>query len=277
MFTARCLEDDVIYTALAFSQLPLAERERKRQRLVCANLDCQGPAFFRRESRSGQAACFGARPHEPGCNESATDPQRLLGGEGEEVDELFNPGDRIELDLNFGAHQRVNVVPVQGAEGQRGPRAPRFVGDGDRPNAVAHKRLHPLLRTLIRQPAFATSEVEIGIPSRGVKTARNFFVAFDEARNKVSGNYYGFWGMVANAGLSNGTLWVNAGGRGDISFPMDTDLQDWLCERLDVTSQDLLEELAGCYMLVLGVLAISQNGKVFCAPESSGHIAIIKT
>lgn len=277
MFTARCLEDGVIYTALAFDQLPFHERERKRQQLVCANDDCQGPAFFRRESRSGQAACFGARPHVPGCIESAADPLRLRGADGDEVDELFNPGDRIEIDLNFGAHTRINVDPGANDGDARGPRAQRFIGDGGRPNAVSHRRLHPLLRTLIRQPAFARSEVEISVPRRGVRTAQNFFVSFEDARRQVVSRYYGFWGLVASAGFANGTLWVNAGGRSDISFPIDGELLDYICERLDCTQDEIPEEIPGCYMLVLGFLNVSLNGKIFCAPESSGHIALIKT
>ena len=108
MDIARCLIDGEIYQAHVFSQLPLGEREAKRQELICPNDDCKGPAFFRREARTGQAACFGAR-HVDGCNMAAAEPVRLQGAEGDEEDYLFNPGDRLEIDLGYGAHVRVNV------------------------------------------------------------------------------------------------------------------------------------------------------------------------
>lgn len=275
MDIARCLVDDQIYVALAFSQLPWDRREAMRQELICPNDDCKGPAFFRRESRSGQAACFGAR-HVDGCNMAAAEPVRLQGAEGDEADRLLNPGDRLEIDLGYGAHERVNVEALDGVDAEGNGRAARYVGDGARPNAVRRQRLQPLLRALILQPHYAEQDILVGIPDREPVRARELFVSFDDATEAVTGNFYALWGLIASARRAGNTLWLNAGGKASVSFPMNEELQATLQERLRVDQDGLAEELAGCYLLVLGRLARGgPTGKLYCTPESGAHIAVI--
>lgn len=276
MDIARCLLDGKIYEAHVFSQLPWEERETKRQELICPNDDCRGTAYFRREARTGQAACFGAR-HVDNCNMAAAEPTRLQGAEGNEENHLFNPGDRLEIDLAYGAYERVNVQAVEGGDAEGRRRAARYVGDGARPNAVRHQRLQPLLRTLILHPRYAEQDVLVGMPGRNPLPARDFFVSFEEATNVPVGNFYALWGLIASARHVGSTLWLNAGGRASISFPMDGALQSTLRERLNVNQEELAEELAGCYLLVLG--EIRRGGptdKIYCAPQSAAHIAVIR-
>jgi hypothetical protein len=276
MDIARCLLDGKIYEAHVFSQLPMGERETKRQELICPNDDCKGPAYFRREARSGQAACFGAR-HVDSCNMAAAEPVRLQGAEGDEEDYLFNPGDRLEIDLGYGAHVRVHVEAAEEADAEGRRRAARYVGDGARPNAVKRQRLQPLLRTLILHPRYAEQDVLVGIPGRNPVPARELFVPFEGATDVPTGNFYALWGLIASARYAGDTLWLNAGGKASVSFPMNGELQATLQERLDVNQEDLAEELAGCYLLVLGNLARGgPKDKLYCPPESEAHIAVIR-
>lgn len=276
MDIARCLLDGKIYQAHVFSQLLFDERETKRQELICPNDDCKGPAFFRRQARTGQAACFGAR-HVDGCNMAAAEPVRLQGAEGDEEDYFFNPGDRLEIDLGYGAHMRVNVEAAEGIDAEGHRRAARYVGDGARPNAVKRQRLQPLLRALILHPRYAEQDVFVGIPGRNPVPARELFVPFERATDVTTGNFYALWGLIASARYVRETLWLNAGGKASVSFPMDGKLQITLQERLNVIQEDLAEELAGCYLLVLGTLARGgPKNKLHCAPESEAHIAVIR-
>lgn len=276
MDIARCLLDGKIYQAHIFSQLAFGERETKRQELICPNDDCKGPAFFRREARTGQAACFGAR-HVDGCDMAAAEPMRLQGAEGDEEDFLFNPGDRIEIDLGYGAHERVNVEAVEGEDTEGRRRAARYVGDGARPNAVKRQRLQPLLKALILHPNYAEQDVLVGIPGRNPVPANELFVPFEEATDVPTGNFYALWGLIANARKAGDTLWLNAGGKASVSFPMDGNLQLTLQERLNVDQEGLAEELAGCYLLVLGNLGRGgPTNKLYCTPDSAAHIAVIR-
>lgn len=276
MDIARCLLDGEIYGAYRFSQFPPAERETKRQQLICPNDDCKGPAFFRREARTGQAACFGAR-HVDGCDMAAAEPVRLEGADGGEEDYLFNPGDRLEIDLGYGAHERVNVEAAEGADAEGRRRAARYVGDGARPNAVRRQRLQPLLKALILHPRYAEQDVVVGIPGRDALPARELFVPFERAADVPTGHFYALWGLIASARSVGDTMWLNAGGMASVSFPMNQELQTTLQERLDVEQEDLAEELAGCYLLILGNLSRGgAKGKLYCTPESEAHIAVIR-
>ena len=148
MDNAFCTVDNQTYTAYQFSQLDMSTISQFRKFLECPN--CHAPAFFRKKARNGQAACFGARPHNMGCIENAP-LSRLINGENDDEDVLHNDGQIIVLDLNYGAAEPVNHI-TEDMNGNGIGRGVRFSGNGDRPNAVAHRRLSTILRSLIFNP-----------------------------------------------------------------------------------------------------------------------------
>lgn len=270
MHIARWTVDNVVYPAEVFSALPAPDIALRRQQLVCPV--CAAPAFFRKAAASGQAACFGARPHVPGCNMAAPVALRIDAEAGAAEDRIQNLGRRIVVDLAFGAAQQVNPEPADGeAHGGRGAR--RFVGNGPRPDADAHKRLRPLLRTLIEVPAFATSEVEIEIPEQAPLRARQFFVALENAGARAQG-MRGYWGMVASAAYDQGDLWLNSGGRAAFSILLRAHIAAEVLKRYRIND---LEDLAGAYVLAVGTPTASGWGKPYCVPESAEHVAVILT
>jgi hypothetical protein len=60
MKLALCTLDQEQYDAADFADNSSDWIAKHRLHLEC--IACQGPAFFRKASTSGQAACFGARP-----------------------------------------------------------------------------------------------------------------------------------------------------------------------------------------------------------------------
>ncbi|MDA8455274.1 hypothetical protein M4R22_10925 [Acidovorax sp. GBBC 3334] len=269
MDIARCLLNDQLYYALGFSQLPVGEIEEKRQHLVCPV--CDAAAFFRKAAASGQAACFGARPHVPGCNMAAPVALRIVDGAGNLEDRIYNPGHRIVVDLAFGAAAQVNVDAV-GADVNGGGRgARRFVGDGPRPDADAHRRLRPLLRTLVEAPDFATSLVEIEVPGNDPTPAARFFLNFRDINGNHPGTR-GFWGMTASAAYDRGDLWINSGGRAAFSILLREPVAAQVLQRYRIAD---LEDFAGAYVLAIGSQLSTGWGKSFCIPESAEHVAIV--
>src|SRR5689334_22085988 len=103
-----CLVDGKTYSTKAFEELGDNVVLVYRRQLVCP--ECRGPAFYRKESTSGQAACFGARPHAANCDLAAVE-SRQGGGLGPDKEERINYGERIEVDFNFGAHPVDHVNP----------------------------------------------------------------------------------------------------------------------------------------------------------------------
>ena len=94
---AKCIEDGHIYSAVEFSGLVLTELARKRRLLQCP--ECGGPAFYRNMSPIGRAPCFGARPHVPGCSQSAYDQVHLLSIANE--DTPLNSSGKIVVDFHY--------------------------------------------------------------------------------------------------------------------------------------------------------------------------------
>jgi hypothetical protein len=268
MDIALCTEDGNQYTAHDFSRLLPLELQRKRRLLQC--IECFAPAFFRKESTHGQAACFGARPHAPNCSLRAFDNDLIAGTQGYD-DEIFNPGDRIVIDLNFGGiDQPINAEPTDGMNA-RG-RARRFVGSEQRPDAVMHRRLSSLLRTLISAPNFRYSEQIIEITDQGSLPAREFFVEFPFVTHQYSGQFRGYWGMLTDARFGvDGALWLNSGGRADISVCVQAEHVQDVMARYHMNDE---EDLAGAYILVLGTVRISSANKLYCIVEDPSMITI---
>lgn len=270
MDAARCTLDDVVYQAVRFATLSPADLSRKRRFLVCP--ECRGPAYFKKASRSGQAACFGARPHEDGCTLAAVEYEQNDIGPGDDQDILQNPGQRIVLDFNFGAqpNDRHNDPDEPHNVGGRGG---RFVGNGARPDAVMHRRLSTILRNLMISDQFRTSRQTIEVTGIGEFTVADFFVRFDSVAPIHDNQYRGYWGMVASAGFGKeGALWLNSGGCDDMSICVPQQLVSALHERFRTTDGE--ESLAGVYALVLGSLRTSKNMKKFVPVEDLGFITL---
>lgn len=268
MDAARCTLDDVVYQAVRFAALPPNELARNRRFLICP--ECRGPAFFRKASRSGQAACFGARPHEEGCALAASEYEQNDIGPGDDQDILENPGQRIILDFNFGApndrHNDPDAVPNPGGRGGR------FVGGGARPDAAMHRRLSTILHNLMMSGQFRTSRQIVEIAGVGEFTVADFFVQFGAVAAVHDKQYRGYWGMVVSARLGQtGAVWLNSGSPDDMSICVSEQFVNELYERFRISDE---EELAGTYALVLGTLRTSQAGKKYVQVEDIGFITL---
>ncbi|WP_212803001.1 hypothetical protein [Pseudomonas sp. Cab53] len=134
MDTAFCTLNRTEYTGPQFAALPDAQRAQYRRYLVCVK--CETTAYFRKEAKSGQGPCFGARPH-ANCPLATPESVRGVGGGGEQ-DILHNPGTRIVIDEAQGGGPVVNGEPggrgeqeaaVDGSLGQALVRTPFRIVD----------------------------------------------------------------------------------------------------------------------------------------------------
>jgi hypothetical protein len=269
MDIAKCTLNEQTYTAVIFSELPPNDLSNKRQSLVC--IECEADAFFRKESRSGQAACFGARPHVDGCT-FASPATETTEAEGGDEDIIRNPGQIIEIDLNFGAAPvNVDINPNVDEEGAQG-RGGRHVGRGARPNANMQRRLSTLLRNLINSNEFRGSNQQIELAGRDATSVRNFFVNFNDVSNEHDREFHGYWGMLTDARIDNGgNLWLNSGRRSAVSSVIPTENVDALYARHNIRDE---EEFAGAYILIIGTKETSLNGKQYIRATSVNHLVV---
>jgi hypothetical protein len=256
MDVARCTADGQNYNAHQFEQLGEGTLERYRRLLICPQ--CLAPAFFRKESPSGQAACLGARPHLDGCALAAIETTHR-GAPGEDQEERINLGDRIEIDFDFGAQEIVRPQPDEPVE--PGGAGGRYVGGNGRRVAVRRRRLSTILRNLMLSDQFANSDQVIALPE-GEFRIRDFFVRFPDASTEHRGHYRGYWGMLSDARNGQGGIWLNSGGRAGVSIAVDASILADFRSRFRIREN---EYLAGAYVLVFGKLHCSQNGKMYVA------------
>ncbi|WP_155646861.1 hypothetical protein [Burkholderia territorii] len=264
MDIARCVEDNRTYNAFEFSALSPAELGRKRRMLICD--ECEGPGFFRKASRSGQAACFGARPHAPNCSAAAAEAREVV-TQQEDDEPRLNPGAHIVVDLHYGG------APVNGIRGgddanPNGASGSRYVGAGGRRAAVSHRRPSGLLRMLVESDAFRSSEQTIEIPGHIQGIVREIFVPFEAAAaEELIGQYRGYWGYVtdgARGGEAKEALWLNSGGRQDVSILIQAEIVGELYERFGI---DDVEDFAGVYFLVFGYMKRSVRDKYYISVD----------
>lgn len=269
MNIAKCILDGKVYTALRFSELPPNELSNKRKHLVCP--DCKTAVFFRKASRSGQAACFGAYPHNEGCSFASPETQRLEGkGIGEDIN--HNPGRSIKADLNHGvitfnldAGQAIN-----GGENQA-PGA-RNLGRNTKKSADMHRRLSTLLINLVGSAEFGSSNQRIEIEGKGPTTVSSFFVSFKDIDRIHDEELHGYWGMLTDARLGGeGSLWLNSGGIGEVSCVIPSEMVDAFYERYKLKDE---EDLAGAYVIIIGTKMISQNGKKYIKPLGVDYLEV---
>lgn len=267
MDVARCTLNDQQFTSQQFEQLPPAELELKRRNLVCTG--CGNQAFFRKASRRGVAACFGARPHGPQCPLGAEDFSRHDGGIGADEEIRQNDGVLV-IDLAFGAAPGdVHVDQVPELDGR--PRGGRAIqGDGHY-RAQSHRRLRTLLRHLRHSPGFRYSLQQLEIAGGNPTSVRDFFVEFQEISERDMGRLGGYWGMITDARLGAQALWLNSGGRGDISICLPDEIVDSFFERFNIEDS---EDLAGAYVLAIGQPRTSQNGKKYMTLDDIAFITV---
>jgi hypothetical protein len=267
---ARCTFDNRIYSSREFSELPDTKLEELRVHLICD--ECKGPAFFRRRTRNGRAPCFGGRPHGNSCSYATAESGAWGSGGNDHEDERINRGDHIILDLRLDVE---DVTPTAGGEAGRRRHGQGRTFDGvDGPSrAYTHRKLRGILRRLIRTTELSTSSLVFEVPNAVTLPANELFVPFDEISDHHIGQFHGYWGTLASAVLGREeTIWLNTGGRGQPSIPIDA---SDLTTLLALGRVDDLEDLSGAYILVLGNLNVSTGSKLYIPPKGLSHIAIL--
>jgi hypothetical protein len=271
MDVALCTINNTVYDIAGFEALDEGCVSIMRRNLLCPR--CLGPGFYRKAARSGQASCFGARPHADFCDMGGPQSSSYRGDTLEE-DDVVNRGECIEVDFAFGAPLR-NHVNEEGAVFASGT-GRQGSGQAGARTQTRQRRLSTLLKNLILSDDFRRSEQLISVQS-GVFKVRDFFVPFACAEVDELDRMRGYWGLVSDAAQSGDqppSLWLNTGGRQDLSVVVDSSLTDDFTQRFPIQE---LEDLAGAYVLVFGYLRVSKNAKKYIAVSDISRITLNKT
>lgn len=271
MDIALCTENGIIYSAVEFSRLHPTDLGHLRRLLRCP--ECNGQAFFRRSSRNRRTPCFGARPHADMCSLAAQDyvrPDDEATGDGICVPQ---PPNRIVVDFGYGAHDQWEPA---GLGTVTSVRRQVDIVDGIRSGSAspARRRLSSLLRMLIKSPDFGFSEQILEMFGQEI-VARNIFVPLLDVTERHEGRRMLFWGMLSDArygaDYSYRQLWLNGGGRNNVSFCIQADHVEHILLRYRAVEP---EDFAGAYALIFGRLRFSQAGKPYCIVDDPDHVAL---
>jgi len=277
MDIAKCTLDNKLYKINDFEKLELSEIAQKRRFLECK---CGGPAFFRKASKSGQGACFGARPHKEGCDFSSPENENIGGTLTSEEKAFVNSGKEIILDLQYGAVKNKHVIDtddeIESAK-NKGMIHSHINGEAE---SKLQRRLSTLLRTLISEKDFfKNSKRKIHFIGKYPFNAGNFFIHSDYINNdyidKINKRTYrAVWSMISDAKYSKDSksIWINTGGNDTISILIDEEMHDIFLDRFKIKE---LEDLSGKYVLSICKLNKSKNDKIFSKVEDISYISIV--
>jgi hypothetical protein len=270
MDSAKCILDNKIYTALEFSKLAPGELSTKRKYLVC--IECQAVAFFRKASRNGQAAYFGAFPHVKDCLFARSDTQRLKL-------ENFTSGAAQDLNVSNNLYLANTPQPYIGAglaidkKLSHQENIPFSVEDL-KSGPLIHRALGTKLKSLIFSEKYGEPSHDVGIKEESTPILNHYFASFKSIKPEWTGEIRGYCGMLTDARLSSeGALWLNTGDIGKVSCVIQANMVDTFFRRYTLEDE---EDLAGAYVIIIGASQVSSNGKIYIKLVDIDYIDLIR-
>lgn len=249
--------DQEDYEAKFFDSQPASWIKEHRLALQCTN--CQSPAYFRKRSVSGQGACFGASPHAEGCDLATKSNEEGERAEAVEKDIRENPGGHFDLRLDLPKRAAKNTPVSAAGSGVAGNKAGRFTKWGAKQASSSSIAARQMLINLAISEKYRESTQTVSTPqTNGKIQIRDYFIRFQDATAAGEGQERGYWGTIMEPGDAGDGTWINTGTQGNLSIfiPKPVETEFFLAYGIDGW-----EDLVGAYMMVVGELKVSKNGK----------------
>jgi hypothetical protein len=230
MDEARITGLSATVTAADYEQYTPELRRDYAETLACPA--CGQPAYFIRQSSNGRAACFGARPHTPGCTLATTvagDDEPRLTARDEFV---LTPADTNTADDPISTDSHTSEAAAGGPSRAR----PRRSG-ASRP-ALG---LSMLLRRLVREPAFRDSPATIVLPDGTRDSIATLCVETSGADLTLHNQRRLYWGTIRYTHPDDDGAWFNLGRRGAPALRLKTPTVTNLLTRHQVDSSEGLQ------------------------------------
>lgn len=254
MYTALCTIDNNRYDIASFSRLDEQKLTHLRRALVFQ--ECNGKGYYRKKSRDGKSACFGAY-HKDNCKlKTQSSALHIIPEMVEEVNTITTNNQII--DIKFDAYEQNinssdNISNSDINQTSRGRSKQHTVNPAQERHI--QRGLKSLLRMLMHTDSFASSDIKINTGAQHPFKAKNLFVHFDLISEEYLHKWRGYWGIVSHA--DSNLSWLNVANEKDVSIPI-ANLNDHIRKMRKIESA---EDLAGAAVLLFGRLNISDKGK----------------
>ncbi|MGH1432741.1 MAG: hypothetical protein ACRBB4_16715 [Neptuniibacter sp.] len=257
MDIALCMLDGKRYDVSSFSKLKPIQLDRLRRSLVCK--ECRGKGYYRKESRDGKPACFGAY-HKDNCRYKSQGSAPLIDPiTSEEVNKIITNNDTIDVDFTIDNTTKLNRTSHDSTTVNRTYSVNTSQQHTKQPSQKRHckKGLGSLLRMLMHSDSFAGSDIKINTGWEYSYKAKNLFVNFNDINKELINNkkMRGYWGVISHA--DDELSWLNTANQQDVSIPI-SEFKDNLINTFKINHA---EDLAGSAVLVFGWLDISKSDK----------------
>lgn len=263
--------DNETYSAADFNKNPASWIAEHRTALECDL--CHNQAFFRKASVSGQAACFGARPHAEGCDRATQSGEEKERAEAIEKYILENPGGHFELKFTL-PKPPANKTPVTGlVGGDAENKAGKYIKWGKNQESSSSIQARQILISLATSEKYRQSTQTISTPNSGGKVQiRDYFIPFLEASAGDAGKERGYWGTITNYRPNQDVFWLNTGKKEHMSICLPIDVKNDLLEAYGL---DGVHRLVGAYVLWVGELLIARTSKqMYMKPADARRFAL---
>jgi hypothetical protein len=272
MLYALCTAYDRIYSAIEFARLPADQINLLRRLLRCP--ECNEPGFFHNSSYDGRVPpFFGASPHKFGCSQASQEPDTSGYSAPDVMDKvLYQPGGKIVVNFNFGAFAQQEYDEENEPESILNSTA-RNHRLRNRLQASFYRCLKSLLRLLVNSIEFRNSSKHIEVHGNSEITVADFFVPLLDVTERYLGCYRGYWGLLSDMRQKEGdnTVWFNSGGKDNVSFCMNSSFMSEFYQRYPFRDP---EDIAGKYILVIGLLREAPNKKFYCEIVDPAFMAL---
>lgn len=268
METILCTLNNKCYDIASFSKLDAPSLSYLRKALICP--ECREQGYYRKASRDGKSACFGAY-HKDDCEYKNQDSaSRITPEVVEEVRSIATNDQTIDIIFNLHESNVTQSPNRTGSELQPSNITSKKNTQASTQTRNAQKGLKSLLKMLMHTDTFASSDIKINTGAQHPFKAKNLFVHFNDVSEKHKHKWRGYWGVISHA--DSDISWLNVANKREVSIPVDK-LKNAILNMCNIESA---EELAGASVLVFGRLNISTNGKWYIKIDSdkSQHIVI---
>ncbi len=277
MEKARCTQDNSIYSADQFADLPQDAFLSRRQSLVCP--ECERRAFFRGQSQNGRDSHFGARPHADGCQQRATQAQASTRERGGSDADFLASSQEIAVDLSFDSPASWGGQ-FNSVDDDSDTMADGLADSGVHLNQarssempVRHMGLRPLLRLLLSRPEFHHSEKVLRLPGFGRARVCDFFVPLQNISCRHERLAIGVFGRIVRAQYfpEFKCIWLYSEGFNNPNIYVTLEVGVYLMDRFGIRDIALLADV---FVLVIGAVRVSMNGKRYVYLDDPRHIAV---
>ena len=218
METALCTIDNKRYDMASFSKFDAQSLSNLRKALICP--ECRAQGYYRKASRDGKSACFGAY-HEDNCEYKTQNSALCIMPEVVEEVESIATNNQI-IEIAFSVYEP-NKSKFDGSSTSDIKSTSKGTSKQHTVSSVRERNtqrgLKSLLRMLMHADSFASSDIEINTGAQHPFKAKNLFIHFDDISEEHLQKWRGYWGIISHA--NSDISWLNIANKGDVSIPVD--------------------------------------------------------